>query len=285
MIRIRLNKTYEAATRWSELESDQFIALAEAIERFELGACSFEEFKIETVAAILRIDLKKTRLTDTMAENFFRIAERLTFPYTVTETDGRKTVDFRIVLSRQMLPEIGRYTGYTFSCDYGIAETSMTAEQYVDAIALMQLYARNHDEPVLDRLVSVLYASAPYGIESVADVMTADMQHRFKTAAYYNFRGILEWIRRLPKYDIIYNREGGSGSGVSPMGLEGSIYSLAKAGYGDYREICQLNLFTYLDMLLDQSIESVRTLKGCGLKPVEIAEKLHLDVQQIAGLL
>ena len=38
-------------------------------------------------------------------------------------------------------------------------------------------------------------------------------------------------------------------------------------------------------MLLDQSIESVRTLKGCGLKPVEIAEKLHLDVQQIAGLL
>ena len=69
------------------------------------------------------------------------------------------------------------------------------------------------------------------------------------------------------------------------MGLEGSIYTLAKAGYGNYRDICRLNLFTYLDMLLDQSIESVRTLKGCGLKPIEIAEKLHLDINQIADLL
>ena len=285
MMKIRLNKTYEVPTKWSELETDQFVSLSEAIERFELGTCSFDEFKIATVAAILRIDMRKTRLTDTLAENFFRIAEQLTFPYTVTDIDNRKEGNFKIVLDRQMVPEIDRYYGYRFSCRFGIADTDMTAEQYVDAISLMQLYVRNHDEPVLDRLVSVLYAPAPYAVESVAKVRAADMRHRLKAAVYYNFRGILEWIRLLPKYDIIYNREGGAGSGASPMGLEGSIYSLAKAGYGDYREICRLNLFTYLDMLLDQSIESVRTLKGCGLKPVEIAEKLHLDVQQIAGLL
>lgn len=285
MMKVTFNKTYEVATQWSELDTDQFVSLAEAIERFELGACSFDEFRIASVAAILRIDLRKTKLTDTMAENFFRISEQLTFFYTVTDREDRKEISFRIILNRQILPEIGRNYGYRFSCQYGIADTDMVAEQYVDAIALMQLYGKNHDEPVLDRLVSVLYAPAPYGIETVAKVRAADMQHRFKIAAYYNFRGILEWIRRLPKYDIIFNRNGSHGSGVSPMGLEGSIYTLAKAGYGDYRQICRLNLFTYLDMLLDQSIESVRTLKGCGLKPIEIADKLHLDIDQIADLL
>lgn len=285
MMKVTFNKTYEVATQWSELDTDQFVSLAEAIERFELGACSFDEFRIASVAAILRVDLRKTKLTDTMAENFFRISEQLTFFYTVTDREDRKEISFRIILDRQMVPEIGRYYGYRFSCRYGIADTDMVAEQYVDAIALMQLYGKNHDEPVLDRLVSVLYAPIPYGMEAVAKVRVADMQHRFKIAAYYNFRGILEWIRRLHKYDIIFNRSGSHGSGVSPMGLEGSIYTLAKAGYGDYRQICRLNLFTYLDMLLDQSIESVRTLKGCGLKPTEIADKLHLDIDQIADLL
>lgn len=285
MMKVRLHKTYDMATRWSELEPDQFIGLAGAIERFELGACNFEEFKIATVAAILRIDLRKTKVTDTLAENFFRIAERLTFPYTIEEKKDRREVHFNIILDRQMVPEIGKYSGYTFKCEYGLADTNLCAEQYVDAISLMQLYSRGHDPQVLDRLVAVLYAPEPYGMESIGTVKASGLPHDLKNAAYYNFRGILEWIKRLPKYDIIYNRSDEPKTGSSPMGLEGSIYTLAKAGYGNYRDICRLNLFTYLDMLLDQSIESVRTLKGCGLKPIEIAEKLHLDINQIADLL
>lgn len=284
-MKIKLDRTYEVATRWSELETDQFISLAAAMEKFELGACGFEEFKIATVAAILRIDLRKTKVTDTLAENFFRIAEKLTFHYAIMDNEGRREVSFRIILDRQMVPEIGKHAGYRFKCEYGIADTSITAEQYVDAISLMQHYGREHNDLVLDRLVSVLYASEPYGVESIGQVNASGMPRSMKVAVYYNFRGILEWIKSLPKYDILYNRAGSASSGSSPMGIEGSIYALAKAGYGTYRDICRLNLFTYLDMLLDQSIESVRTLKGCGLKPVEISEKLHLTIDQIADLL
>ena len=104
MMKVRLHKTYDMATRWSELEPDQFIGLAGAIERFELGTCNFEEFKIATVAAILRIDIRKTKVTDTLAENFFRIAERLTFPYTIEEKKDRREVHFNIILDRKRLP-------------------------------------------------------------------------------------------------------------------------------------------------------------------------------------
>ena len=54
---------------------------------------------------------------------------------------------------------------------------------------------------------------------------------------------------------------------------------------GIFSDICNVNLFTYLDLLLDQSIESVRTLKGAGLKPTEIAEKMHLHPEQIMNLI
>lgn len=285
MIKVKFNKSYDVATRWSELESDQFIPLASAIERFELGAIGFDEFRIAVVAAILRIDMRKTRLTDTLAENFFRISEKLTFPYSISDDRDRKVINFRIILDRQMVPEMGKYSGYSFECKYGMADTSLVAEQYVDAVSLMQLYSRGHDEQVLDRLVSVLYSGEPYGTRHISLVRSSVLPHNLKIAAYYNFRGILEWIRRLPKYDLIYNKTEDRSSMSFPMGLEGSIYTLAKAGYGDYRQICGMNLFTYLDLLLDQSIESLRTLKGCGLKPVEIAEKMNLSVEQIAELI
>lgn len=285
MITLHLKKDWQVPTRWNELDADRFCRLCRVIGHFETGVTDFNQFRIETVAALLKVNLNKTAMTDTLAENFFRISEQLTFPYTIEEKEDRREVRFDIVLDRQLLPKLNRCRGYEFVCSASMVDTSLTAEQYVDALSLMQLYGARRDERVLDRLVSVLYAGEPYGKKTAAAVKARGIRHDKKLAVYYNFRGILEWIRRLPKYDIIFHHSGGGDGRNSPMGLEGSLYSMAKSGYGDYRHICRLNLFNYLDLLLAQTIESIRQLKGCGMKPTEIAEKLNLEVEQVTTAL
>ncbi len=285
MITIKLNKTYEIPSKWHELDKVRFIALCKAIDRFESGKTDFDKFRLESVAALLKINLRNMKITDTLCENFFRIAEQLTFPYEITSDQGRKIVNFDIILDHQMLPTACSRRGYVFKFQDGILETTITAEQYIDAIELMQLYSNTRKIGTLGKLFAILYAGQPYSAKTVKAVRPDFVPFHFKIAAYYNFRGILEWIRRIPKYDLIFNHSKEKSAGSSPIGMEGGLYSVSKNGYGSYEEVCKMNVFTYLDILLQQTIESIRQLKGAGLKPGEISEKMGLTVEQISTVL
>lgn len=283
MITLKLKKKRQVPNRWHELSEQQFIRLAGAIADFAAGTTNFEQFKVMTVAAILDLKVDRLKMSDTLFENLFRISEQLDFPYRLHEKEDRKEVEFRICINRQMQPKVKQNKGYVFTVDSGMIETSIVSEQYVDAISVMKLYSSDHSEQALDMLVKVLYCPLPYSKENMQKVKVHQFKHNQKLAVYYNFRGLLEWIRRIDKYDIIFNSAEDK-PGKSPIGMEGSLYSLSKAGYGVFRDICKIDLFTYLDLLLSQTIESIHTLKGCGLKPTEIAEKLNLTVGQISSV-
>lgn len=283
MITLKLRKTRQVPNRWHELDEAQFVRLSGAIADFEAGVTTFEQFKVMTVAAILDLKVNRLKMTDTLFENLFRISEQLDFPYRILEKDDRKEVEFRICVNRQMVPKVKQNKGYVFTVDSGMIETSIVSEQYVDALSVMKLYSSDHSEQALDMLVKVLYSPLPYSKENMQKVKLHQFTREQKLAAYYNFRGLLEWIRRIDKYDIIFN-SAEDRPGRSPLGMEGSLYSLSKAGYGVFRDICKLDLFTYLDLLLSMTIESIHSLKGCGLKPTEIAEKLNLTVGQISSV-
>ena len=283
MITLKLRKTRQVPNRWHELDEAQFVRLSGAIADFEAGVTTFEQFKVMTVAAILDLKVNRLKMTDTLFENLFRISEQLDFPYRILEKEDRKEVEFRICVNRQMVPKVKQNKGYVFTVDSGMIETSIVAEQYVDALSVMKLYSSDHSEQTLDMLVKVLYCPLPYSKENMQKVKLHQFTREQKLAAYYNFRGLLEWIRRIDKYDIIFN-SAEDRPGRSPLGMEGSLYSLSKAGYGVFRDICKLDLFTYLDLLLSMTIESIHSLKGCGLKPTEIAEKLNLTVGQISSV-
>ena len=283
MITLKLKKTRQVPNRWHELTEDQFVRLAGVIADFEAGITNFEQFKVMTVAAILDLKVDRLKMTDTLFENLFRISEQLDFPYRLHEKEDRKEVEFRICINRQMQPKVKQNKGYVFTVDSGMIETTIVSEQYVDAISVMKLYSSDHSEQVLDMLVKILYCPLPYSKENMQKVKLHQFSRAQKLAAYYNFRGLLEWIKRIDKYDIIFNSAEDK-PGKSPIGMEGSLYSLSKAGYGVFRDICKIDLFTYLDLLLSQTIESIHTLKGCGLKPTEIAEKLNLTVGQISSV-
>ena len=283
MITLKLRKSRQVPNRWHELDEAQFVRLSGAIADFEAGVTTFEQFKVMTVAAILDLKVNRLKMTDTLFENLFRISEQLDFPYRILEKEDRKEVEFRICVNRQMMPKVKQNKGYVFTVDSGMIETSIVSEQYVDALSVMKLYSSDHSEQTLDMLVKVLYSPLPYSKENMQKVKLHQFTREQKLAAYYNFRGLLEWIRRIDKYDIIFN-SAEDRPGRSPLGMEGSLYSLSKAGYGVFRDICKLDLFTYLDLLLSMTIESIHSLKGCGLKPTEIAEKLNLTVGQISSV-
>ena len=283
MITLKLRKTRQVPNRWHELDEAQFVRLSGAIADFEAGVTTFEQFKVMTVAAILDLKVNRLKMTDTLFENLFRISEQLDFPYRILEKEDRKEVEFRICVNRQMMPKVKQNKGYVFTVDSGMIETSIVSEQYVDALSVMKLYSSDHSEQALDMLVKVLYCPLQYSKENMQKVKLHQFTREQKLAAYYNFRGLLEWIRRIDKYDIIFN-SAEDRPGRSPLGMEGSLYSLSKAGYGVFRDICKLDLFTYLDLLLSMTIESIHSLKGCGLKPTEIAEKLNLTVGQISSV-
>ena len=283
MITLKLQKTRQVPNRWHELDEAQFVRLSGAIADFEAGVTTFEQFKVMTVAAILDLKVNRLKMTDTLFENLFRISEQLDFPYRILEKEDRKEVEFRICVNKQMVPKVKQNNGYVFTVDSGMIETSIVAEQYVDALSVMKLYSSDRSEQALNMLAKVLYCPLPYSKENMQKVKLHQFTREQKLAAYYNFRGLLEWIRRIDKYDIIFN-SAEDRPGRSPLGMEGSLYSLSKAGYGVFRDICKLDLFTYLDLLLSMTIESIHSLKGCGLKPTEIAEKLNLTVGQISSV-
>ena len=283
MITLKLRKTRQVPNRWHELNEAQFTRLCGVIARFECGEVSYDQFKVLVVAAILDLKITSLKPSDTLFENLFRISEQLDFPYRVHDKDDHKEVEFRICINRQMLPKVKQNKGYVFTVNSGMIDTSIVSEQYVDAISVMKLYSSEHSEQALDMLAKVLYCPLPYSKENMQKVKLHQFSREQKLAAYYNFRGLLEWIRRIDKYDIIFNSAEDKPD-KSPIGMEGSLYSLSKAGYGVFRDICKIDLFTYLDLLLSQTIESIHTLKGCGLKPTEIAEKLNLTVGQISSV-
>lgn len=267
------SKPYNFPTSWEEFTPDQgaaFVRMASCMDDFESGRIDFEAFTVGITLAQLGVE-KVSAFTDEFAENVWRLKELLAFPYKITTAaDGRRIANLTVKLSENLLPQIRDTKGYAFRREpSGRMDCSLTAEQYIDALELMQAYQNTRHPSALESLVLTLYPGIQHASaeESIA--------------VYYNFRGILAWIRSIPSYALIFPPSDGAErevSGHNPVGLASSIFSLAKAGYGDINTVKDLPLFSYLGLLMQQSIESIHTLSASGMKPTQIADRLNLPI-------
>lgn len=277
MITLRLEKEYKIPTGWDELTpfyKDQFIRLCSALSDFEQGRDSFEQLGCRTAFALLDMDIAKVKdITPEFEENIFRLTEIITFPWRLVEQDGATVCQIDIVLKTNLLPKLHNHVGYTFLLSPGgMVDCDITAEQYIDAVQLMQVYSRTFSRESLDKLSDVLYGQGA----------AVDFTQKEKIAVYYNFRGILEWVKSLPAYALIfrgYARTGGAPA--SPLGLSGSVFQMARAGYGSLEDIRNLDLFSYLGLLVQMSVDSIQALKATKVKPVDAADKLGLPVDLV----
>ncbi len=270
-------KQYCFPTSWKDITPEKFpktfVRICTAMADFEEGLTDFDTFKTALTVAILGLrNVKVSEFNDTLSENIFRLSEQFTFPYILRERqDGITVCELSVILSDNILPEIRGKKGYLFHYDpSGRMDCDLTAERYIDALSLMQAWQNSRQFSALESLARTLYP----GLKEVS--------REEALAVYYNFRGILAWIRIIPAYALIFTApESAEVSGKNPVGLASSIYSLAKAGYGSINTVKDLPLFDYLDLLLQQSIESIRTLAAAGMKPVQVAERLGLPTDLV----
>lgn len=278
MITLKLDNQYQVPTRWSELTPEdrgKFVSLCSAMQEFESGKTDFDTFKIRVALALCGVESPKA-YTEQMAENMFRISELTSFPFSVKEDkDGKKYAYVEVLLSQNLLPcfanRRGACYGYTFKVSgSGLVDCNLTAEQYIDCMELVQLYSRSWDDAVLHKIFRTLYHGEKFFTPS----------HQELVAVYYNIRGILEWVRQLEPYQILFARNASPDRAVpeSPLGMGASLFGLSKAGYGDIESVKHLDMFTYLGALVQMTVDSILTLKANKLKPLEVAEKLNLQV-------
>ena len=282
MITIRFSRhSYQVPDRWDDFSqgnAEKFVRLCHAFDLFETGAIDFRTLEAGVAAALLGMDATMVpKQNGILAENIFRLTEKLHFPYRFHDNeDGSRTVSVNVILRVNLLPELCRVKGYRFRItNEGMVDCDLTAEQYVDALSLMELYTSSRKAEVLDRLFALLYKSvSKYSSRGVCKIPYA-----YKLAVYYNFRGILEWLKMLPDFRMIFATSGKKTNASSPLGLSGSIFTLSKSGYGTLQEIRSLDLMSYLGALVQLNIDGIYSLQTAGLKPGEIAEKMNLPME------
>lgn len=284
MLTVELKSRYNVPCRWSELDRKQFTAAASAMLAFESGKIDFDSLRLRIVEAAMGLNFKRLKVSDELCENLFRISENLDF-YRIGESDGRRTLEADIVLHENKLPKIGKWRGYIFCLKEGVVDTNLTAERYVDAISLLSHYSRTRSSEALDRLAATLYCTEPYSAENARKVNAGDFPPDVKAAVLLNFRGVLEWIQRLPKYDILFHTVQSANKAAPLVGPEGTIYRLSKSGFGSVEEIGRLPLFSYLDIQLTVTCNSIREMHGMKMSVTEICDRVHLTPAQVATVL
>lgn len=316
---IRINNK-EFPSKWEELSPEQWLGIVDAMLEFGAGKCGFDAFQFRLVEAIVG-KLPQDPGNSILCENIFRMSEIFSWPYIYSYKDSRydklseqikeqlqhrlpsqldqgdpevrialsfeAQVRFDLCFAAQLLPVLpsdSSFRGYAFSLDGSLVHTDLTAVQYVTATGLMEMICvaeAEYPDEVLSSLLSVLYHLQD-GKGTVRP--TGHISYSEKMAVMLNFQAVIEWISRIPKYDLLFRRAHGA-KYSSPLGMEGSLYTLSEKGYGDIDKVGGMNLFTYLDVLLKQTIDSIHMLNSCKMKPGDIASELNLSVEQVLNII
>lgn len=307
---LKLNDKYTIPECWEELSPEQFVKIIDLIEQFITGKLILSEVQLFIVYALLGVKPYNPGNT-LLCENLFRIAEKTTFPFKYVYSDERfeklsgraqnylkkhlpspdsedpeiriaaafkVQIDIDLYMNRQLLPILPgtNFQGYSFCVKNGFIETSLTAEQYLDANTVLGEFKGSNPE-VLDNLISILYPSSNSQI-------LAKLPKSVKMAVYYNYISILEWLSSLSKYAPIFNKSKKRVSKLS-MGNSGMLFHLSEKGYGSLNEIAGYNMCSFLDILLKQTIDSVLQLHSLKKKKEEIAKELNLTIDQINSII
>jgi len=305
---LQLNDKYYIPTTWEELTTDQFVKIIDLIEQFKAGKLLFSEIRLLIVYALVG-SKPINSANKILCENLYRIAEKIVFPFNYIYNDERFDklaikaqnylkkhlptsdskdpeiriastfsvhIDIDLFISRQLIPVLPgtNFKGYLFSINNGFIETSLTAEQYLDANTIVGEFKGSNID-VLDNLISILYPEAASQSQIIHRVPKS-----IKMAVYYNYISILEWISSLEKYGPIFNKKSNRTNKLS-VGNSGMLFHLSEKGYGSLNEVSSYNLCSFLDILLKQTIDSVKQLNSLKKKREEIAKELNLTLDQI----
>lgn len=202
----------------------------------------------------------------------------------------KKSVRVDAIFARNLVPIIqtrrGKFEGYYFDADGSILTTNLQADQFIEASVLYDQFLKTGEDLYLDLLVATLYPDGPYQAaqvrQSVSRVSAIDADT--KMAIFFNFQALQLFLQQRTDYAVLWWKKPDN-SGSAPAGVGDSLYSLAKAGYGDVKQLKKLSLIEMLDLLVKELRDAVQSLKSADKSPTEIMDATKLTLDQVTYLL
>lgn len=321
MIKVTLGKnSYSFPEAWHELKPDQYILLCANIFEYVKGDITIDEVRAKWFCAFTGITFKKAdNNNDQLWENIYRISREFTF-FTRIEYEKeldliekqlrrklRKTPPDEIhssdpmlrwvkklkyeytldaVFAKNLLPSLSigdkKVYGYRFDINGSVLNTTLTAEQFVNASMALDAYHKSKNNADLNLLIHILYPKS--SIESIEKIDAIS-----KFAVLLNYQAIVAYLMQKTKYSIIWYRKPDKKQKTHKnnyaVGASESLYALAKLGYGSIDDLASMNLLRYLDLLLKNIIDSVNMLNDYKLSIIEISDRTGLPVELINEIL
>lgn len=315
---IQIDK-YQLPNAWEEFSPEEFTTVAASISLFTEGAFTVNQTKIHLFCTLtgFRFNRLKPSLRQRFTDNLLTILEDFNFFYEIVypekkfnnisdpvrellrkkEPEKVQAPEARfaeklkwqyapdLAIRRQLLPvlQISRrqaLQGYTFDCT-GIPQTSITAEQFIDANQAYESFEETRDPAYLDLLIAILYCH-PYSSDDARQltdkILTVPMP--LKNAILLNYIGILNYLFYHTEYSILFKTSGKTKK-KSKLGMTAILFSMSEKGYGSLKDVAGFNLFTFFDLIYKGISDSIQECQALEMKRDEIAEKLDLPADVI----
>jgi len=313
------NRTHQLPDQWEELNQDQFVGLVQLLTSFTQGDLTPDMVRTLFFLDLADIKPRRTRSKEQAAlfsENVFRISRNLTFMFRIQyENDKairamgkdiqgllerylpeeieedlpelrvagklKKHLEIDGVFAKNLVPEIRIrrkvYQGYRFTRIGGVLNTDLPAGDFIDASTLHDQYMLSGEEEHLNEMVRILY--------KLPDGVAGRVPDATRAAILFNFRAILLFLTHQTQYGILWRKGSAKQDEKISIGFVDSLYSLAKAGYGDTTRLKTISLVEFLDLLLKEIIDAVKQLKEAKKNVAEIAELTKLTIHQVQSIL
>lgn len=201
---------------------------------------------------------------------------------------AKRTMRPDMVFAKQLVPVIRKrrmkLTGYTFNLDSNVLTTSLTAEQFADALTLYNQFINNGDEQLANKLLGVLYCEN-YDTQKAIDIANnvAWVPMATKYAVVYNFMAIQTFLFTQTKYKVLFNTTGDKPS-KNKQGFSACIYTMVRKQYGDLETVGSTNLVKFLEAMYNDLVSTIEGLKASGMELTKIAEQTGLSINTINSI-
>lgn len=314
-------------TSWEELDPVQFITVICILLEFKSKKFDVRELQLRLYTELSNINSRQILRRDYewFEKEIFRNLDKMNFCFKYVYDDARyknldlkmqerlkkinpekitdepeaviaskfnRTVEIDAAISKQLIPNIfiglKKYAGYSFENKGDIVDTSMTAEQFVDALTIMSLMAEHGADGYIDLFISTLYSCVEYSpsLARTNAVKFKKLNPVIKYSIVFNFESILSWLTGETKYNILFSRRSKKNIKTKQnMGFNAIIYSMTEKGYGSIKEVSKLNLIEFLEIMYKNLIDSINHLADSKMSKEDISKKLNISIEHLNQVL
>lgn len=317
------NKEYSLPNAWEELTREQYMFLVPLLHRMTSNELSLCQVRVKWLLQVMGLDkvIVRPNQEELFTDNIYTLSRQVTFFWYAYYGDAvadlspdvrrmvRKTLSEDIVSpdpelryvqqleyavqvdavwAKNLIPEIavGRnsFPGWSARLDSGMLITTMTTRQFTQGYDMLISLTSVYSLSTMILLTALLYGVSLDDRQALARMEVLD--NDLLQAIVLNFQAFVSFIFMKTHFSILWNRDQPARpTRKVSMSMSEGVYALCNKGYGNYDQVEQMPLMTYLSIMRTDLIASIRSMHDTGSKPEEIAEHTNLPYDLITQLL